>query len=37
VPKENILVSALIDLPALNGSAAIDAAGYEARSIVVYD
>mgnify|MGYP001157611053 FL=1 len=37
VPKENILVAALIDLPALKGSAAIDAAGYEARSIVAYD
>ena len=37
VPKENILVAALIDLPALQGSAAIHAAGYQAQTIIAYD
>jgi len=37
VPKENILVAALIDLPALRGSAAIHAEGYQAQTIIAYD
>ena len=37
VPKESILVVALIDLPALQGSAAIHAEGYQAQTIIAYD
>ena len=36
-PKESILVTALFNLPALQGTSAIHAAGYHVQTIIAYD